>query len=81
MNRNRVIDIADAEPRSAASVTFYDQYRGRITDIKTVQERNGILSDMQETFETETRREPQNRNQLSEIYEFLKQRCWEVDVW
>ena len=40
--------------------------------IKTVQERRGILSDMQQDFEAEVRQEPQIRNQLSEIYALLK---------
>lgn len=81
MNRNRVIDIADAEPRSVAVTAFYDRYRERITGIKTVEQRNGILSDMQEDFTRHVRNNPHSRNELSEAYQLLKKECWEVDVW
>ena len=80
MNRNRVIDIADAEPRSAAVTAFYDRYRERITGIKTVEQRNNILSEMQQDFETEVRQEPQNRDKLSDVYHLLKRKCWEVGL-
>ncbi len=77
MNRNKVISLADAPECPATVTAFYDRYRERTTGIKTVQERRGILSDMQQDFEAEVRQEPQIRNQLSEIYALLKQRVWE----
>lgn len=55
MNRNKGISLADALECSASSVAFYDKYRGKIEEIRTVQERNGILSDMQQDFEREVR--------------------------
>lgn len=80
MNRNKVISLADAPGCPAATTTFYDRYRERITGIKTVEQRNNILSEMQQDFETEVRQEPQNRDKLSEVYQLLKRKCWEVGL-
>lgn len=80
MNRDKVISLADAPGLPAASMAFYDRYRERITGIKTVGQRNNILSEMQQDFETEVRQEPQNRDKLSEVYQLLKQKCWEVGL-
>ncbi len=52
---------------------FYDRFRERIAGIKTVEERNSILSDMQEDFIRQVRNEPDNRDRLSEVYQLLKQ--------
>lgn len=80
MNRNKVISLADAPECPAAVTAFYDRYRERITGIKTVEQRNNILSEMQQDFETEVRQEPQNRDKLSEVYQLLKRKCWEVGL-
>ena len=80
MNRDKVISLADAPGCPAAVTAFYDRYRERITGIKTVQERNSILSDMQQDFEAEVRQEPQNRDKLSEVYQLLKRKCWEAGL-
>ena len=80
MNRDKAISLADAPGCPAASVAFYDRYRERITGIKTVEQRNNILSEMQQDFETEVRQEPQNRDKLSEVYQLLKRKCWEVGL-
>ncbi len=57
---------------------FYDKFWERIESIKTVNERNNILSDMQEEFQSMVRREPENRNSLSEVYQKFKIKCWEA---
>ena len=57
---------------------FYDRFRERIAGIQTVEERNSILSDMQEDFARRVRNEPDNRNKLSKAYQLLKMKCWEV---
>lgn len=57
---------------------FYDRFRERIAGIKTVEERNSILSDMQEDFIRQVRNEPDNRDRLSEVYQLLKQKRWEA---
>ena len=57
---------------------FYDRFRERIASIRTVEERNSILADMQEDFARRVRNEPDNRNQLSRVYQLLKMKCWEV---
>lgn len=80
MNRNKVISLADAPECPVAVTAFYDRFQERITGIKTVEQRNNILSDMQQYFEREAREEPQNRDKLSEIYQLLKRKCWEVGL-
>ena len=80
MNHNKIISIADAPGCPAAVTALYDRYRERITGIKTVEQRNNILSEMQQDFETEVRQEPQNRDKLSEVYQLLKRLCWEVSA-
>ena len=78
--RNRVIGLEDVPECPATVTAFYDQYRERITGIKTVEQRNNILSEMQQDFEREVRQEPQNRDKLSEVYQLLKRLCWEVSA-
>lgn len=80
MNRNKVISLADASECPAAITAFYNRYRERITGIETVEQRSDILSDMQQHFEKEVRQKPQNRDKLSEVYQLLKQKCWEVGL-
>jgi len=75
-----VIDLADVQESPAAVTAFYDRFQGKIADIETVGQRNNILSDMQQVFETEVRQEPQNRDKLSEVYQLLKRKCWEVGL-
>lgn len=57
---------------------FYNLFAEQISGIKTVDERNRILSDMQEAFEGSIRSRPEKRNQLSMTYQALKGKCWEV---
>lgn len=59
---------------------FYDRFRERIAGIKTIEERNSILSDMQEDFTRQVRNEPDNRDKLSRVYQLLKMKCWEVSA-
>ena len=80
MNGNKTMQLSDVAPRSAAVTAFYDRFGEKIADIKTVEQRNNILSDMQQYFEREVRQEPQNRDKLSEIYQLLKRKCWEVGL-
>lgn len=80
MNRDRVISLADGPEYPVAVIAFYDKFQERITGIKTVQERSSILSDMQQDFERGVRQEPQNRDKLSEVYQLLKRKCWEVGL-
>lgn len=78
MNRDRVISLADAPGCYAAITAFYNRYQRKIAEIETIQQRNDILSDMQQDFERQIQQEPQNRNGLSEAYQLLKQECWKV---
>lgn len=77
MNSNKVISLADALEYPAAVTAFYDRFQEQIIGIKTVEQRNNILSDMQQDFEREVREWPRDRDELSEIYQLLKRECWE----
>jgi len=77
-NEKGTMQLSDAEPCSAAASAFYDRYRTKLCDIGSTAQRNDILSAMQQDFEEEVRRNPQERNELSEIYELLKIKCCEV---
>lgn len=79
MNRNRIIRLEDVPECPAAVTAFYDQYRGKIVMIESIEQRNSILADMQRNFEISVRQEPWNRK-LSEIYQLLKRKCWEADL-
>lgn len=80
MSRNKAMQLSDVPHCPAAVTAFYDRFRGKIADIETVEQRNNILSDMQQYFEKEVRQEPQNRDKLSEVYQLLKRKCWEVGL-
>ena len=54
---------------------FYNKFKKQISEIRTISQRNMVLSDMQEEFTRTIRSEPQNRNQLSEYYQLLKEEC------
>ena len=75
-----IIDLADVQESPAAVTAFYDRFRGKIADIETILQRNSILSEMQEDFERAVLQEPKNRDKLSEVYQLLKQKCWEVEL-
>ncbi len=80
MSRSRVISLADVPECPAAVTAFYDRYREKIAEVETVEQRNNILSEIQQYFEIEVREEPQNRDKLSEVYQLLKRKCWEVST-
>ncbi len=80
MSRSRVICLADVPECPAAVTAFYDRYREKIAEVETVEQRNNILSEIQQYFEIEVREEPQNRDKLSEVYQLLKRKCWEVST-
>lgn len=80
MNGNRMFDLSDAPGCPAAVTAFYDRFRERITGIETVEQRNGVLDDMQQYFERCVRAHLQSRDEMSRIYELLKVKCWEVSA-
>jgi len=69
-----IIDLVGVPPCPTAVTAFYDRFRGKIADIETVEQRNNILSDMQQDFEREVRQNPQIRDKLSGIYQLLKRK-------
>lgn len=58
------------------NVNFYDRFINRVSEVKTAEQRNRVLSDMQEDFTECVRNESRNRNTLSEQYQQLKAMCW-----
>lgn len=82
MTKLTVLYLADMERGDNVNceLGFYDRFRERIAGIKTVEERNSILSDMQEDFTRQVRNEPYNRDKLSKVYQLLKMKCWEVSA-
>ena len=80
MTKLAVFYLADMERGGNVNceLGFYDRFRVRIAGIKTVEERNNVLSDMQEDFTRQVRNEPDNRGKLSRVYQLLKMKCWEA---
>lgn len=71
------IQLADVKNCPMAS-NFYHRYREKITRIRTVRQRNSLLSDMNEDFQRSVRAYPQERNETSETYQLLKRKCIEA---
>lgn len=57
------------------TICFYNRFSYDIGQIKTVAQKNNVLSQMQETFQEAVRNKPSIRNKLSEIYQQLKIEC------
>lgn len=72
-----VIQLADVKSCPIAS-NFYHRYREKITRIKTISQRNSLLSDMNEDFQRSVKAYPQERNEISETYQLLKRKCMEA---
>ena len=60
------------------TIYFYNTFSYDISRIKTVSQRNDVLSRMEETFRQAVRNKPSIRNELSEIYQQLKIECENV---
>ena len=74
----KVKALSDVKRCLPTIMWFYDKFMPRIADIRTIQQRNGILSDMEEQFRMCVLHEPNCRDDLSKVYQLLKQKCWEV---
>lgn len=57
------------------AIEFENCFRYRISGIKTVQQKNDILSQMEEAFREAVRNKPSFRDELSKVYEELKIQC------
>lgn len=57
------------------SIAFYNSFSYEISCIKTVEQKNKVLSDMEETFRETVINKPSIRNELSRIYQDLKIEC------
>lgn len=56
-------------------ICFYNRFSYDIQQIRTVQQKNYVLSEMQEVFQEAVRNKPSIRNELSEVYQSLKIQC------
>lgn len=56
-------------------ICFYNRFSYDVRQIRTVQQKNHVLSEMQETFQEAVKNKPSIRNELSEIYQSLKIQC------
>lgn len=54
---------------------FYNCYAYKISCIRSIEDKNNILSEMCETFQEAVRNMPGFRNELSQVYQSLKVRC------
>lgn len=57
------------------TIDFYNCFSYEISCIKTIEQKNNILSEMQETFQEAVRNMPKCRNELSKVYQSLKIQC------
>lgn len=73
-----IIQLSDAPNCSCEVSMFYHRYRPQIADVQTLNQRNSLLSAMQEDFERYVRAYPQERNEYSETYQLLKRKLMEV---
>lgn len=64
--------------KSEIAIDFYNCFSFKISCIKTVAEKNNILSEMQEIFQEAVRNKPDCRNELSMAYQELKIKCEEA---
>lgn len=57
------------------TIYFYNTFSHEISKIKTIEQKNRVLSQMEETFRQAVRNKPSIRNELSEVYQSLKVQC------
>ena len=57
------------------AIYFYNRFSHDIGQIKTVAQKNNVLSEMQETFQEAVRSNPGSRDELAEVYQELKIQC------
>lgn len=64
--------------KSEIAIDFYNCFSYKISCIKSITEKNNILSEMQETFQEAVRNMPKCRDELSRVYQELKIKCEEA---
>lgn len=62
-------------------IDFYNCYSYKISCVRSIEDKNNVLSSMQETFTDAVRSYPTCRNELSRIYQELKIRCEEAALY
>jgi hypothetical protein len=61
--------------KSELAICFYNRFSYDIGQIKTVAQKNNVLSEMQETFQEAVRNNPGCRDELAGVYQELKIQC------
>ena len=61
--------------KSELAICFYNRFSYDIGQIKTVAQKNNVLSEMQETFQEAVRNNPSCRDELAGVYQELKIQC------
>ncbi len=61
--------------KSELAICFYNRFSHDIGQIKTVEQKNNVLSEMQGVFQEAVRNMPSCRNELSRVYQELKIQC------
>lgn len=64
--------------KSEIAFDFYNCFSYKISCIKSIAEKNKVLSEMQETFQEAVRNMPDCRNEISKVYQELKIQCEEA---
>ncbi len=64
--------------KSELAIDFQNCFSYKISCIKSIAEKNIVLSEMQDTFQEAVRNKPDCRNELSEVYQSLKIQCEEA---
>lgn len=64
--------------QSEIAIEFYNCFIYKISCIKSVTEKNNILSEMEESFRKAVRNKPSIRDEISRVYQELKIKCEEA---
>lgn len=57
------------------TTNFYNCYSYKISCIRSIEDKNSVLSEMCETFQEAVRNMPRCRDELSRVYQALKIKC------
>lgn len=63
---------------SEIAIDFENCFRYQISNIRTTEQKNEVLSQMEETFREAVRNNPSCRDSLSTVYQNLKIQCNEA---
>lgn len=70
-----VIQLSDVPACAASATCLYDCYGSLIADIRTANERDAVMAEMTDRYEWYIQHEPENADQLTEVYQLLRRKC------